>query len=54
VDDLRSVTADNGFQDWNTEYESAALDIKYLVHYSGSSLMAIANNALLRAKGYTH
>ena len=53
ADDLRTVAADNGFQDWHTEYEIAALDIEYLVHYRGSSLMATANNALIREKGYT-
>jgi len=53
ADDLLSVAADNGFQDWNTEYEIAALDIDYLVHYRGSSLNATANNALIRAKGYS-
>jgi len=53
ADDLHTVTADNGFQDWHTEYEIAALDLDYLVHYRGSSLMATANNALIREKGYT-
>jgi len=43
----------NGFQDWNSEYEIAALDIEYLVHYCSSSTMATANNALIRAKA-TH
>jgi len=28
ADDLRAVAADNGFQDWNSEYEIAALDIE--------------------------
>ena len=36
ADDLRSVAADNGFQDWHTEYEIAALDVEYLVHHQGS------------------
>ena len=53
ADDLRTVAADNGFQDWNSEYEIAAFDIDYLVHYRGSSPMAVMNNALIRAKGYT-
>jgi len=35
-------TADNGFQDWHTEYEIAAHDIDYLVHYRGSSANAAA------------
>ncbi len=53
ADDLRAVAADSGFQDWNTEHEIAALDIEYLVHYRGSTAKATANNALIRAKGYT-
>jgi IS5 family transposase len=53
ADDLRIVAADNGFQDWHSEYEIAALDVECLVHYRGSSLMATANNALIRTKGYT-
>ena len=53
ADDLRAVDADNGFQGWHTEYEIAALDIDYLVHYRGSTPMATANNALIREKGYT-
>jgi hypothetical protein len=52
ADDLRAVTADNGFQDWHTEYEIATLDIEYLVHYRGSTAKATANNSLIRAKGY--
>ena len=52
ADDLRAVAADNGFQGWHTEYEIAALDIDYLVHYRGSTPMATANNALIREKGY--
>jgi len=53
ADDLRVVAADNGFQDWHTEYEIAALDVEYLIHYRGSTPKAAANNALIRAKGYT-
>jgi IS5 family transposase len=53
ADDLRAVAADNGFQDWHTEYEIATHDVKYLVHYRGSTAKATANNALIRAKGYT-
>ena len=53
ADDLHTVAADNGFQDWHTEYEIAALDIEYLAHYRDSSRMATANNALIRANGYT-
>jgi IS5 family transposase len=53
ADDLHTVAADNGFQDWHTEYEIAALDLDYLVHYRGSSPMATANNAFIRSKGYS-
>jgi len=53
ADDLRTVAADNGFQGWHSEYQIAAFDIDYLVHYRGSSPMAVMNNALIRAKGYT-
>lgn len=53
ADDLRSVAADNGFQDWHTEYESAALGVEPLVHHRGSTPMAAAHNALIRANGYT-
>ena len=53
ADDLLTVAADNGFQDWKTEYEIAALDVEYLVHYRGSSPKAVLNNALVRTKGYT-
>jgi len=40
-------------QDWHTEYEIAAHDVEYLVHYRGSTAKITANNALIRAKGYT-
>ena len=53
ADDLLTVAADNGFQDWKTEYEIAALDVEYLVHYRGSSPKAVMNNALIRTKGYS-
>ena len=53
TDDLRAVAADNGFQDWHSEYDIAALDVDYLVQYRGSTPQAAANNALIRAKGYT-
>src|SRR6056297_1324157 len=51
ADNLQSA-ADNGFQDWHTEYEIAAHDVEYRVHYRGSSAKAAANNALNRANGY--
>ncbi|ELZ39695.1 ISH9-type transposase, partial [Halorubrum californiense DSM 19288] len=53
ADDLQSVAADNGFQDWHTEYEIAAHDVECLVHYRGSSANATATNALNRANGYS-
>jgi hypothetical protein len=53
ADDLRAVAANNGFQDWHSEYEIAALNVNYLVQYRGSTPQAAANNALIRAKAYT-
>ncbi|WP_254280610.1 IS5 family transposase [Haloarcula marina] len=53
ADDLQSVVADNGFQDWHTEYEIATYDVEYLVHYRGSSPKAAANNVLNQARGYS-
>lgn len=53
ADDLRAVVADNGFQDWHTEYELSAFDLDYLVHHRGEKPMAVAHNALNRSKGYT-
>lgn len=47
------VAADNGFYDWLTEYEIAALGVEYPGHYRRSTAMATANNALIRAKGYS-
>jgi IS5 family transposase len=46
------VAADNGFQDWHTEYEIAAHDIDYLVQHRGAQPLAVANNAVIREKGY--
>jgi hypothetical protein len=45
ADDLRAVAADNGFQDWHSEYDIADMD--YLVQYRGSTPQAAANNALI-------
>jgi len=53
ADDLRTVVADNGFQDWHTEYELSGLDLDYLVHHQGSKPLAVAHNAFARANGYT-
>ena len=53
ADDLRTVVADNGFQDWYTEYELSAYDLDYRVHHRGSKPMAVAHNALNQAEGYT-
>jgi hypothetical protein len=47
------VAADNGFLDWHTEYETAALDVEHLVQHQGSRPIAVANNAPIQAKGYT-
>ena len=53
ADDLHTVAADNGFQDWHSEYEFYALGVEPLIHYRGSSLTAISNNALIRERDYT-
>jgi len=51
ADDLLTVTAVNGFQDWKTEYEIAALDVEYFVHYRGSSLNAVIKKRAHPDKG---
>jgi IS5 family transposase len=53
ADDLHTVAADNGFQDWHSEYEFYALGVEPLVHYRGSSLNAVTNNTLIRERHYT-
>jgi IS5 family transposase len=53
ADDLRAVVADNGFQDWHTEYELAAYDLDYCVHHRGSKPTAVAHNTLNQLNGYT-
>ncbi|WP_254546787.1 transposase [Halomarina pelagica] len=53
ADDLRAVVADNGFQDWHTEYELSAYDLEYRVHHRGSTPMAVAHNTLNQLTGYT-
>jgi len=53
ADDLRTVVADNGFQDWYSEHELAAYDLEYRVHHRGSKPMAVAHNVLNRLNGYT-
>ena len=53
ADDLLSVAADHAFQDWHTEYEYYTLDVEPLIHYRGSSLNAVANNAVIRERDYT-
>jgi IS5 family transposase len=45
--------ADNGFQDWHTEYELSGLNLDYLVHHRGYTPRTAAHNALNRSKGYT-
>jgi IS5 family transposase len=39
--------------DWHTEYEFCSLGVEPLIHYRGSSINAISNNALIRERGYT-
>ncbi len=53
ADDPRAVVADNGFQDWHTEYELSGCDLEYLVHHRGSMPMAAAHNALNQENRYT-
>ncbi len=53
ADDLRTVVADNGFQDWYSEHEMEAYDLEYRVHHRGSKPMAVAHNALNQLNGYT-
>jgi IS5 family transposase len=53
ADDLHTVAADNGFQDRHTEYEFYSPGVEPLIHYRGSSINAISNNALTRERGYT-
>ena len=53
ADDLRSVAADNGFQDWHTEHELTALGVEPLVQHRGSTPMAVVHNAFIRLNGYT-
>jgi IS5 family transposase len=53
ADDLRTVVADNGFQDWYTEYEMSAFDLDYQIHHRGSKPMAVAHNALNQSHSYT-
>jgi len=53
VDDLHTVAADNGFQDWHSEHEFYSLGVKPLIHYCGSSLNAISTNVLIREREYT-
>jgi IS5 family transposase len=53
ADDLHTVAADNGFQDWHSEYEFYSLSVEPLIHYRGSSANAVSNNALIRERNYT-
>jgi len=52
ADDLQSVAADNGFQDWHTEYEIAAHDIDYLFIIAARQRTQ-PRKRLNRAKGYS-
>lgn len=47
------MAADNGFQDWHTEYEYYILDVEPLIHYHSSSLNAVGHNAVIREQDYT-
>ena len=50
---LRVVVADNGFQDWHTEYELSAYDLDCRVHHRGSKPIAVAHNVLNQMNRYT-
>jgi IS5 family transposase len=53
ADDLLSVAADKGFQDWHSKFEFYALDVDPLVLERGSSPETVGHNALIRADGYS-
>jgi len=53
ADDLQTVVADNGFQDWYSEQEMGAHGLEYRAHHRGSKPMAVAHNVLNRLNGYT-
>lgn len=53
ADDLQFVTTDNGVEHWHIEYEITAREIKYRLHYRGSSREAAANNTLNRGNRHS-
>jgi IS5 family transposase len=53
ADDLLSVAADKGFQDWMSKFEFYTLDVDPLVLERGSSPETVGHNALIREAGYS-
>ena len=53
ADDLLSVAAGKGFQDWMEKFEFYTLDVDPLVLERGSSPATVGHNALIREKGYS-
>jgi IS5 family transposase len=53
TDDLLSVSADKGFQDWMSKFEFYTLDVDPLVLKRGSSPETVGHNALIRDAGYS-
>jgi IS5 family transposase len=53
ADDLLSVAADKGFQDWMSKFEFYTLDVDPLVLERGSSPETVGHNTLIRDAGYS-
>src|SRR5699024_8872368 len=53
ADDLLSVAAYKGFQDWMSKFEFYTLDVDPLVLERGSSSETVGHNALIREKAYS-
>ena len=53
ADDLLSVAADKGFQDWMSKFELYTLDVDPLVLERGSSPETVGHNTLIRDAGYS-
>ena len=53
ADDLLSVAADKGLQDWMGKFEFHTLDVDPFVLERGSSPATVGHNVLIREKGYS-
>ena len=53
ADDLLSVAADEGFQDWMSKFEFYTLDVDPLVLERGLLPETVGHNALIREAGYS-